>query len=78
MLSYSQVKFNEVQPSNSKTQMDPDFYKYKDWIELYNTSSSSVDITLPITKTSLVNGKFPMDSRLALVNTSLSIAMERM
>ncbi|MBR3980016.1 MAG: Ig-like domain-containing protein [Bacteroidales bacterium] len=45
MLSYSQVKFNEVQPSNSKTQMDPDFYKYKDWIELYNTSSSSVDIS---------------------------------
>ncbi|MBO7124812.1 MAG: hypothetical protein J6V74_03095 [Bacteroidales bacterium] len=27
---YGQVKFNEVQTSNSKTQMDPDFFKYKD------------------------------------------------
>lgn len=43
--SYGQVKFNEVQPSNSQTQMDPDFYKYKDWVELYNTSSSSVDLS---------------------------------
>ena len=42
---YGQVKFNEVQTSNSKTQMDPDFFKYKDWIELYNTSSSAVDIS---------------------------------
>lgn len=42
---YGQVKFNEVQTSNSKTQMDPDFFKYKDWIELYNTSSSEIDIS---------------------------------
>ena len=42
---YGQVKFNEVQTSNSKTQMDPDFFKYKDWIELYNTSSTTVDIS---------------------------------
>lgn len=41
----AQVKFNEVQTSNSKTQLDPDFYKYKDWIELYNTSSSSYDLS---------------------------------
>ena len=42
---FSQVKFNEIQTSNSKTQMDPDFFKYKDWLELYNSSSSSVDIS---------------------------------
>ena len=40
-----QVKFNEVQTSNSKTQYDPDFFKYKDWVELYNTGSSSVDLS---------------------------------
>lgn len=39
-----QVKLNEIQTSNSKTQMDPDFYKYKDWVELYNTSSSEVNL----------------------------------
>ncbi len=44
-VSFSQVKFNEVQPSNSKTQLDPDFYKYRDWIELYNTSTSAVDLS---------------------------------
>ncbi len=43
--TFSQVKFNEVQPSNSKTQIDPDFYKYRDWVELYNTGSSTVDLS---------------------------------
>ncbi|MCQ2607601.1 MAG: Ig-like domain-containing protein [Bacteroidales bacterium] len=43
--AYSQVKFNEIQPSNSKTQLDPDFYKYRDWVELYNTSSSTIDLS---------------------------------
>ncbi|MCQ2959349.1 MAG: Ig-like domain-containing protein [Bacteroidales bacterium] len=43
--SFGQVKLNEIQTSNSKTQMDPDFYKYKDWVELYNPSSSSVDLS---------------------------------
>lgn len=42
---FGQVKFNEVQTSNSKTQMDPDYFKYKDWVELYNTSSSSFDLS---------------------------------
>ena len=40
-----QVKFNEVQNSNATTQLDPDFFKYKDWIELYNTSSSTFDLS---------------------------------
>ena len=39
-----QVKFNEIQTSNSKTQIDPDFYKFKDWIELYNPGSASVNL----------------------------------
>ena len=30
--TFGQVKLNEIQTSNSKTQMDPDFYKYKDWV----------------------------------------------
>ncbi len=43
--AFGQVKFNEIQTSNSKTQMDPDYFKYKDWVELYNTSSSSFDLS---------------------------------
>ena len=42
--SFSQVKLNEIQTSNSKTQIDPDFYKSKDWVELYNPSNSVVNL----------------------------------
>ena len=42
--TFGQVKLNEIQTSNSKTQMDPDFYKYKDWVELYNPTSSVVNL----------------------------------
>lgn len=43
--TFGQVKFNEVQTSNSKTQIDPDYFKYRDWVELYNTSSSEFDLS---------------------------------
>ncbi len=42
--TFGQVKLNEIQTSNSKTQMDPDFYKYKDWVELYNPTNSAVNL----------------------------------
>ncbi len=45
VVAQGQVKFNEVQSSNATTQLDPDFFKYKDWIELYNTSSSTFDLS---------------------------------
>lgn len=42
--AFSQIKINEVQSSNSTTIKDPDYHDYADWIELYNTTSSSINI----------------------------------
>jgi uncharacterized protein YjdB len=42
--SFSQIKINEVQSSNTKTIKDSDFQEYVDWIELYNPGTSSVNI----------------------------------
>ena len=38
------IVINELQPSNTTTATDP-AGEYDDWIELYNTSSSAVDIS---------------------------------
>ena len=43
-VAHSQIKINEVQSSNSKTVKDPDYNEYSDWIELYNTSTSAVNV----------------------------------
>ena len=40
----AQVKINEVQSSNANT-IASDLGNYADWIELYNTSTSSVNIS---------------------------------
>jgi len=39
------VVINELQAANSKTISDPDFGEQGDWIELYNTGSSTVDLS---------------------------------
>jgi len=36
---------NEVLPSNHDVNMDPDRYAFSDWIELYNPSSFTVDLS---------------------------------
>jgi len=41
----AQIFINEFQPANSTTIKDPDYGKNSDWIELYNTSDTEVDIT---------------------------------
>ncbi len=43
--AFAQIKFNEIQPTNTKTILDPDYGKNADWIELYNTSTSTVNIS---------------------------------
>lgn len=42
--SFSQIKINEVQSSNTKTIKDPQFQEYGDWVELYNPGTSSINI----------------------------------
>lgn len=42
--SNSDIVINELQPSNTTTAADPSG-QFDDWIELYNTSSSAVDVS---------------------------------
>ncbi len=42
---YSQVVINEIMASNATSHADTDYGTYCDWIELYNTAGSSVDLT---------------------------------
>jgi len=39
------VVINEVMAANAHTLIDPDFSKFSDWIELYNSSSKSIDLS---------------------------------
>jgi len=39
------IIINEVMAQNGHTILDPDYSKFSDWIELYNTSSKRVDIS---------------------------------
>lgn len=39
-----QIKINEFMTSNTTTIADPQFNNYSDWIELYNTGSSAVNL----------------------------------
>lgn len=39
------VIINEVMASNAHTIIDPDFSKFSDWIELYNSGSKSIDLS---------------------------------
>jgi hypothetical protein len=36
---------NEVMASNAHTIMDPDFYKFSDWIEIHNESAHAIDLS---------------------------------
>lgn len=38
------VVINEFLASNASTNLDADYYQYSDWIELYNTGDSAVDL----------------------------------
>ncbi len=56
------LRINEVLPSNHQVNMDPDRYAFSDWIELYNPSSSALDIsgyTLSNEHTNLKKWRFP-------------------
>jgi hypothetical protein len=35
---------NEILPGNASTNLDPDYYNYSSWIEIYNGGSSTVDL----------------------------------
>ena len=39
------VTINEVMASNAHTIIDPDFSKFSDWVELYNSGSKSIDLS---------------------------------
>jgi uncharacterized protein YjdB len=41
---FAQIKINEIQPTNTKTILDPDYGKTGDWIELYNMGANSVTV----------------------------------
>ncbi len=38
------VFINEFMSSNTRTILDPDFYNFSDWIELYNNTNDTIDI----------------------------------
>jgi hypothetical protein len=42
---YSQVLINEIMASNATSYADKDYGKYCDWIELYNTTTSTIDLS---------------------------------
>lgn len=44
-VGYSQVFINEILASNKTTNTDPLYGTYSDWIELYNASSQTVDLS---------------------------------
>jgi hypothetical protein len=39
-----QLTINEILPGNASTNLDPDFYEYASWIEIYNNGAASVDL----------------------------------
>ena len=40
-----ELYINELLSSNSSTNLDPDFYSFCDWIEIYNSEETAVDIS---------------------------------
>lgn len=42
---YSQVLINEIMASNASSHADVDYGTYCDWIELYNTTGSAIDLS---------------------------------
>src|SRR5659263_2838 len=42
---FSQVVINEIMASNAATHADVDYGTYCDWIELYNTTGSTIDLS---------------------------------
>ena len=43
--STNPLKISEILASNAKTNYDPDFKEFSDWIELYNDSNKTVDLS---------------------------------
>jgi len=39
-----QLTINEILPGNAAANLDPDFYEYASWIEIYNNGASAVDL----------------------------------
>lgn len=40
-----EIKINEVLAANTQTNLDPDFFEFSDWLELYNPSNQNIDIS---------------------------------
>ena len=43
--SFSQVVINEICAANADINIDPDFFNYSGWIELYNAGNNAVDLS---------------------------------
>jgi hypothetical protein len=41
----TQVIFNEIMASNATTLMEEDYFNFADWIEVYNSGTSSVNLS---------------------------------
>ncbi len=63
MSAYSQgIRINEIVAKNSSGHQDPDFNKHVDWIEIHNTTGSSMDLSgyyLTDSKTNLTKWEIP-------------------
>ncbi len=59
---YSPLHISEVLASNAQSNYDPDFKKFSDWIEIYNDSNKSIDLSryyLSDSKKNLQKWQFP-------------------
>ena len=45
MSSKAQIVINEIMASNASANIEQDFYNFPDWIELYNTTNSSIQLS---------------------------------
>jgi hypothetical protein len=62
-----QIVINEILASNSSINQDPDYSEYSDWVELYNSGSSTIDLseyTLTDNFKDLVKWKFPSGTQI--------------
>ena len=41
----SNIIINEVLAANTQTNLDPDFFEFSDWIELFNPSNQNIDVS---------------------------------
>ncbi|MFA9390595.1 MAG: CotH kinase family protein [Prolixibacteraceae bacterium] len=67
-ITTGQVKINELLASNSAVNADPDYQKYSDWVELYNSSGNLIDLGgyfLSDSRNELQKWQFPAGTKLS-------------